>query len=151
MPNARKKDIWIGLVGILASGVLIYTSYTLTYPSNAFPLLVSWGMLLFSGLILGRALLFLGSLPRLQGQTSPTMKVLTLCVIAFLYALCIEVLGFYTSSLLCILLVSPWVSQERSTARAFMFNVVAACLFMGAIYIIMTYLLKSPIPSGMLM
>lgn len=143
-------DIAVSIGGILIGGIFIIASFILPYPSKIFPLFVSCAMVLLSTLVLGKALISQVSLDKSTGKSMPTKKALTLCFMAFLYVVLINILGFYSSSILSILVIGTWISREHRTKRDFFLTVIAACIFIGTVYFVFSYLIKSPIPSGWL-
>ena len=147
----RKREITSGLFWLLIGLVLTVWSATypigsVTQPGTGFlPLGLGILLLIFSAVLLIRAF----RLPATAGRVSPlperwlslAMTVLVLIVTIFLF----ESLG-YLLIFFVLALVLPLLAGQITLKRSFIFAVLCT----AGIYIIFVWLLKQPLPTGVL-
>lgn len=151
MNAVRKRDIGLGLIGVSGSAVLLAESMGMTFPSKTFPVGVSACMIVLSLLVLGRAVFFPGTYEGKRAEAFASWQTLLMIAGAALYVSLITVLGFYTSSMLCIIFLSLLNAHEGVSARSLIKTILSGLIFLGLVYVIFSYSLQSTIPRGMLL
>ncbi|MBW3097193.1 tripartite tricarboxylate transporter TctB family protein [Pseudohoeflea coraliihabitans] len=144
------KDAALGGFGVLIGAGLALEANRLGYPSKVFPLLVSITILLLSALIGLRAILQSRRFERPQERFLPTFRTFYVAFVAIIYVLLVEVIGFYPSSFLCVIIISILTDKKNISRNVLLKTACAAVVFLAAIYLIFSYGFGSTISDGML-
>lgn len=141
-----RNNVLCGLVVIL-TGVILLSQTSLS--ENA---LVSEGIhpmdyprfLIFLLCVLGVLIVLgIGSSPEKKGIPIVTRRTVSMCGCFILFALLFNTAGFAASSILCTMLCALIMGYRRCTI------LVAVCVFgNGCIWVLFTYALKIPLPTG---
>ncbi len=152
MNLSMNKDLFAGIFGLAFGGILLYESIKLSYPSKAFPLLISSSTVVFSLLILVFAILKRNAKVN-TGKTDgivPSRLTLYIIISSIIYISIIDILGFYSSSFFCIIFVSSILSPKYLKIKTFIFTCLSSFIFLFFVYIIFSFWIKTSIPGGIL-
>lgn len=145
MIMSKHKELLVGLIATVSGFLLAYESAGMDYPSKTFPLMVSSLITLFGVILTGMALW------RRASSTTrfwPGLHTLAVIACAVVYTVIIEPVGFYLSSFLCILVLSILTATSKVTLRSLGLTVISSLVFLGAIWLLFSYVLQSTIPTG---
>lgn len=112
-----------------------------------FPLIVSIAMFLLSGFLLARELL---GLYTSDVQPMGLFKLLPALALFIAYLYAIETLGMYSSSMLALFLITFIYHPPATLAERLKSSALVAVLFIGAMYVLFSVLLKVQTPMGLL-
>ncbi len=152
MNPSVNKDLFAGIFGLAFGGLLLYESIQLSYPSKAFPLLISSSTVVFSLLILIFSVLKrnVKVVPSENDGILPSRLTIYIIISAIIYILLIDLLGFYSSSFFCIIFVSSILSPNHLKIKPFIFTCLSSFIFLFFVYIIFSFWIKTSIPDGIL-
>lgn len=145
----RRRDLGFGLFSFAAGIFLFVESFGMTFPSKTFPLGVSACIIVLGALILGKALMFPAAYEGKEAAEAPSRNTVLMMISALIYVSLIPVLGFYTSSFLCIIVMSLLNTHDGASARSVVMTILSGVIFLGLVYLMFSYILQSTIPKGM--
>ena len=149
-PAARRRDLILGLVGIMTGTGFGYAANALTYPSKVFPLAVCIAIVVLCALIALRAL-FWPAGPRTENtRFLPSIRSFLVVVTAVSYVWTIPILGFYVSSFICIMVISILTETETLQPAILLRSALAATIFLAVIYAVFSHGFNSTISGGIL-
>lgn len=146
----RTRDITVGIAGLAIAALLGHEAYGMSYPSKVFPLVICVAIFFLSMLIALRAAFRSGTLSCQEARFMPSFRSLFVVATAVVYVWLINVLGFYVSSFLCIIIVSIITESESFTKKMLLKTTIATCIFLGMVYVIFSYLFNTTISGGVL-
>ncbi len=143
-------DFYLGVFGTVFGAAFLYQSETLMYPSKVFPIFISVAIIAISILITAQGIITSPQYKKTGGIFSGLGKPSIVIVIASIYVLSIRHVGFYVASFLCIMVLSIIATRDRQTPASLGSTVIASLVYLGCVYLVFSFLLRSSIPSGML-
>jgi putative tricarboxylic transport membrane protein len=146
----RIRDIAVGTIGMLIGLGLSYEAYGMSYPSKVFPLVVSLSIVTLCALIALLAIAFPGALSTKRASFLPSLRSFIVIATALIYVVMIQTVGFYVSSFICVLFLSVITETQPFNGRSLAKTAMATGVFLLGVYLIFSYLLRAPIPEGMI-
>lgn len=150
MRHRLNGEFVLGLAGVAFGYAFLRQAERLMYPSNVYPIFIAFLIMGISVLIALRGLLRRqsSSITEISDPFTSTTFVVMASVVA--YTASVTLIGFYVSSFFCILFLSVVTAKARPTWRSFTNTIIAAFVFLGAVYFIFSFTLRSSISQGLL-
>lgn len=127
----------------------------LRYPSNVWPYLTCTAILVFTTVIFGTQVILPGKKEdgndQDQGEPDYSLtRVVLMAVASIGYAALMEIVGFYTTSLVFLVLLFNMAQKDRLSWKLFVKTVGLSLLVLAVIYVAFSMLLSVPTPTGLI-
>lgn len=150
MIHRLNGEVFLGFAGLAFGYAFLRQAERLMYPSNVYPVFIAFLIMGISVLIALRGLLRPPGSKTSEISDPFTSNTFVVMATVIAYTTSVTVIGFYVSSFFCILFLSVVTARARPTRRSFTNSIVAAFVFLGAVYFIFSYTLRSSISQGLL-